>query len=59
MVNASEGQYYYARHRSMWGVWRAGKEINGFRDDDFIKDFVNKEDARKYVYQLNGWFNSR
>ena len=56
MVNASEGQYYYARHRSMWGVWRAGKDVNGFRDDDFIKDFVNKEDARKYVYSLNNWF---
>ena len=56
MVNVSEGQYYYARHRSMWGVWRVGKDTNGCRDDDFIKDFVNKEDAKKYVYSLNNWF---
>jgi hypothetical protein len=54
-TNLPEGRYYYGRHRSSWGVWRAGKTVNGTRMDDFISDFSTKVQAEKFVYRMNGW----
>ena len=50
-----EGQYYYKPHRSSWGVWKAGKEENGVRLDDFIADFPTPTDAERFVYKMNGF----
>lgn len=49
-----EGQYFYGRHRRLWGVWM--KE-NGC--GSFVRDFPTMEEARKAVYELNGWFNKQ
>jgi len=55
MVNVKEGQYYYAPHRRSWGVWKAGRTVNGVRMDDFITDFATKIQARNFVYKMNNW----
>lgn len=55
MVNVKDGQYYYAPHRSLWGVWKAGETVNNARTDDFVKDFLTKEKAREFVYRMNNW----
>ena len=53
--NIKVGQYYYAPHRSSWGVWRKGKESDGISMDDFITDFSTKIQAENFVYKMNGW----
>lgn len=49
------GQYYYAPHRSMWGIWRNENLGGGVETGTFIKDVPTKEEARNEVYRLNGW----
>ena len=46
-----EGQYYYAPHRSSWGIWL----ISGSNSGTFIKDCASRDEARREVYRLNGW----
>lgn len=50
-----DGQYYYAPHRRMWGIWRNEELGNGFRTGTFIKDCLTREEAKSEVYRLNGW----
>lgn len=57
-MELSEGQYYYSPHRSLWGIWRVGKEINGLRTNKFVADCSTKEEAEERVYKLNGWSKS-
>jgi len=47
------GQYYYAPHRNMWGVWKAGEIKNGVQMDDFISDFATKIQAERFVKKMN------
>lgn len=54
-----DGQYYYAPHRRMWGVWKWHRFESGGGAGTFYKDFVTKEDARDEVYRLNGWKNRK
>jgi len=49
------GQYYYAPHRNMWGVWKRGDEHNEVSTDSFIIDFTTKIQARDFVYKMNGY----
>lgn len=54
MGAVKNGEYYYAPHRSSWGVWRWF--WNGeFGHGEFFKDYDTREEARKAVYELNGW----
>lgn len=55
MANVREGQYYYRPHHGIWGVWKAGKIINGIQEDEFISDFCTKPEAEAFVYKSNGW----
>ena len=51
-----EGQYYYAPHRNMWGIWQW--HLFNIADGGygkFVKDCPSQEDARREVYRLNGW----
>lgn len=51
-----EGQYYYAPHRSMWGVWVVSKvHPNGMREGDFVRDYPTRDEAVFEVYRRNGW----
>ena len=49
------GRYYYAPHRSSWGIWESEQLGNGYFTGKFIKDCFTKEEARAEVYRLNGW----
>lgn len=50
-----DGQYYYAPHRSMWGVWLNHVSADGIETGDFIDDFPSKEAAAEQVKKLNKW----
>ena len=58
MSKMKDGQYYYTKHRSSWCVWQNKDDGNGCRSGTLIRDFPTKEDARREVYRLNGWFQS-
>ena len=51
----ADGQCYWRRHRSQWGVWKKKRSADGFEDDEFIRDFTTMEAARAFVYSENGW----
>ena len=51
-----EGEYYYAPHRSWWGIWQWHSfEVASGGHGEFIKDCRTKEEARREVYKLNKW----
>lgn len=49
------GQYYYAPHRKMWGVFKRNINAYGIAIDDHIDDFADKADAIEMVCRLNHW----
>ena len=50
-----DGQYYYAPHRSMWGIWQHHIIGDGMSEGTFIKDCKTKKEAADEVGRLNGW----
>lgn len=54
-MKMKDGQYYYARHRNLWGVWQWHNNANGSGDGTFYNDYPTKEEAREVVFRLNGW----
>ena len=54
-MEAKVGQYYFGRHRSVWGIWQYDVVDNGFTSANHIKDVCSYEEAVKEVYRLNGW----
>lgn len=50
-MRAIKGQYNYAPRRQCWGVWQWTSETSA----TFIKFFAAKEEAREYVWKMNGW----
>ena len=54
-MKAVLGQYYYAPHRNWWGVWQYDMVTENGSSGKFIKDFPTKEEARAFVYEMNGW----
>lgn len=56
MADAGRTRYYYRPHRSSWGVWKEGVlSDGGVRADTFVRDFTTKAEARRFVYERNGW----
>lgn len=51
----SDGQYYWRRHRSLWGVWKKNRSPDGIENDEFIRDFTTMDAAKAFVYFNNGW----
>lgn len=49
------GQYYYRKHRNMWGVWKKGKDDKLENGDTFISDFATQIQAKNFVYKMNGY----
>ena len=56
-MKAILGQYYYAPHRRNFGVWQWTEVSENGACGTFIKDFRSKEEAREYVWQMNGGVN--
>jgi hypothetical protein len=54
-MKAILGQYYYAPHRRNFGVWQWTEVSGNGAYGTFIKDFRSKEEAREYVWLMNGW----
>lgn len=53
---AKVGQYFYAPHRSCCGVWQVEyNDGKGNMSSRFVRDFAYREDAKSFVYQMNGW----
>jgi hypothetical protein len=50
-----DGQYYYARHRGLWGIWLHHEFVDGSSTGDFVKDCMTKMEAMKEVAKLNKW----
>lgn len=55
MFEVKEGQYYYARHKRSWGVWKKDKPVNGVSVAQFISDFATEQQAKQFVYKMNGY----
>ena len=55
IMKATLGQYYYAPHRTRWGVWQWTEVSENGACGTFITNFGSKEEAREYVWQMNGW----
>ena len=49
------GMYHYGRHRSSFGVWVCVCVTKDYASSDFVADFGSREDARKFVWKMNGW----
>jgi hypothetical protein len=49
------GQYYYAPHRRSYGVWQWDWVSEKGASGRFVKNFCTKEEAREYVWKMNGW----
>lgn len=54
-MKAILGQYHYAPHRNFWGVWQWISVSENGALGIFIKDFRSKEEAREFVWEMNGW----
>ena len=51
------GQYEYAPHYSGWGVWVVDSVTETGYSSSHVRDFKTKEEARNFVYEMNGWKN--
>lgn len=54
-MKAMLGQYHYAPRRRSFGVWQWTEVSETGACGTFIKVFRSKEEAREYVWQMNGW----
>ncbi len=52
---ATLGQYHYAPHRRNCGIWVWTSVTETGASGTFVKDFQSKEEAREYVWKMNGW----
>ncbi len=43
--------YYYTPYRRRWAVYKKCGDCGG----EFVQDYDTREEARKRVYELNGW----
>lgn len=50
------GQYYFARHRGQWGIWKCTyMNDKGCTTGEFVKHVIRYDDAVRETYELNGW----
>lgn len=56
-MKAQIGNYYYGRHHNIFGVWQYATVCEAGFSACFVKDFIRCEDARAFVWQMNGWGN--
>ena len=51
------GQYFYGRHRNLWGVWQCTYRDDYRSGSTHIKDFPTWAEAKNFVYRMNGWMS--
>ena len=55
-TNNKKGKYHYSRHYNLFGVWVCDYDGgNGTGSYSHIKDFQTHEEARLFVWKMNGW----
>ena len=54
-MKAVLGQYHYAPHRYSYGVWIWTEVNENSASGTFVKDFNSREEARVFVWKMNGW----
>ena len=54
-MKARLGQYYYAPLRNYWGVWQWTSVSETGAMGTKVTEFFDKEEAREYVWKMNGW----
>ena len=50
-----EGEYYYTPKGRWFSVYQNHLFKDGGGYGDLIKDYLSRDDAKKMVYELNGW----
>ena len=55
MIQAKVGDYFYGRHRNMFGVWVYDTVTENYTSGNFVADFHSREEARAFVWKMNGW----
>lgn len=54
--NIKKGQYFYSLRGSFYEIYRCTASDNQGRAGEKINEsFLNPEEARRRVYELNGW----
>ena len=57
----NKGQYFYGYLRGAWRIYKASEDTEDIRYSGSgsvaynERSYSNREDARKRVYELNGW----
>lgn len=49
------GQYQYAPHGILWGVWQYNYVQGDCYTARFVRDFKTQEEAKEFVYNKNNW----
>ena len=49
------GQYHYGRHHKNIGIWVCTSVSENRVSSDFVKDVNSWEEAKEFVYRMNGW----
>ena len=49
------GQYFYGCHRNYYGVWVWDHVWENGASGRFVADFNTREEARAFVWKMNGW----
>lgn len=49
------GQYHYGCHRNYYGVWVCDYVSQTSSSSSFVADFRSREEARAFVWKMNGW----
>lgn len=50
-----DGQYYYTPKGRFFAIYKNIDGGNGVSHGTLVKDMLDREEARKQVYELNGW----
>lgn len=54
-LKAKVGQFFYAKHRSRYGVWVYDFVSDTAASGNHVADFSTREEARAFVWEMNGW----
>lgn len=54
-MKARLGMYFYQPLHNCWGIWRYTAVSENGSSAEKITEFCYREDAVKYVYEMNGW----
>lgn len=54
-MNKEKPKYYYKRHMGKYNIYRREEPVNNVETSKKIGDTMDREEAKRRVYELNGW----